>query len=99
MNVVTGTSYKNDAWYYALFDNDNSTTCCTGSTYSGFHTNYMLVVSIRQSFSAAGTRYAGYYTAATGTTSAGTVVYSGTCSIWTTLVIQIYQLKLNMMVW
>jgi hypothetical protein len=74
------TSYKNDSWYYALFDNDNSTTCCTGSTYSGV--SYQLYISGNPSdisFSAAGTPvgYAGYYSAATGTTSAGTVVYSG----------------------
>jgi len=72
-------SYKNDSWYYALFDNDNSTTCCTGSTYSGV--SYQLYISgnpIDIAFSAAGpSGYDGYYSAATGTTSAGTIVYSG----------------------
>ena len=63
-------SYKNDAWYYALFDNDNSTTCCTGSTYSGV--SYQIYVSGTPATTAT------TYTAATGTTTAGTVVYSGT---------------------
>ena len=63
-------SYKNDAWYYALFDNDNSTTCCTGSTYSGV--SYQIYVSGTPATTST------TYTAATGTTTAGTVVYSGT---------------------
>ena len=66
-------SYKNDAWYYALFDNDNSTTCCTGSTYSGV--SYQIWVSGNPT--TAGGAGVGYYDVATGTTTAGTQVYSG----------------------
>jgi len=66
------TSYKNDAWYYALFDYQNS-ECCTGTTYTG--------VSYQIYASGSPTDALTTYTAATGTTTAGTPVYSGTVII------------------
>ena len=63
------TAYQNDSWYYALFDYSN-TECCTGTTYTGV--SYQIYVS------GTPTDTITTYTAATGTTSAGTPVYSGT---------------------
>jgi len=65
-------SYKNDAWYYALFDYVNE-ECCSGGTYSGVsYQMYISGDSVGQSQT---------YIEATGTTSAGTwgavPVYSG----------------------
>ena len=34
-NALTSGGYPNDAWYYALFDYSGSSTCCSGTTYSG----------------------------------------------------------------
>ena len=37
------TSYENDPWYYGLFEYTGSTSCCTGTTYSGL--SYQLYAS------------------------------------------------------
>ena len=78
------TSYKNDAWYYGLFQYSNS-DCCSGGTYSGV--SYQLYHGTASAdtvnASAGGTAYSG----ATGQTgplslkNSGTTVYSATCAI------------------
>jgi len=63
-------SYKNDSWYYGLFDYVDA-ECCTGTTFSGI--SYQLWLS-------GGCNNGGGLnacTGVTGTTSAGTEVYSG----------------------
>ena len=63
-------SYKNDSWYYGLFDYVDA-ECCSGTTYSGI--SYQLWLS--GSCNDAAVNYS--CTGVTGTTSAGTAVYSG----------------------
>ena len=79
------TSYKNDAWYYGLFQYSNS-DCCSGGTYSGM--SYQLFrgwasADTTNLITSGGTLYSG----ATGTTgpaalkNSGTTVYSATCTV------------------
>ena len=42
-NCSNLTSYENDPWWYGLFEYTGSTTCCTGTTYSGL--SYQLYAS------------------------------------------------------
>ena len=69
-NCVDYSSYENDSWYYGLFDYQND-ECCTGTTYSGV--SYQLWLS-GQCLTGLEQACSGV----TGTTTAGTAVYSGT---------------------
>ena len=60
-------NYLNDAWYYGLFDAIN-TDCCTGTTYSG--ASFQLYNGT-----------SGVITEVTGTSSGGTLIYSGSVAI------------------
>jgi len=61
-------NYLNDAWYYGLFDAIN-TECCTGTTYSGV------------SFQIYNNPNVTVISACTGTSSGGTLIYSGRAAI------------------
>ncbi|MDB3870332.1 hypothetical protein N9322_00105 [bacterium] len=78
------TSYKNDAWYYGLFQYSNS-DCCSGGTYSGvsYQLYHGTASADTTNASVGGTAYSG----ATGQTgplslkNSGTTTYSATCAI------------------
>tara|TARA_R110002110_G_scaffold3458_8_gene17673 strand:+ start:2756 stop:6226 length:3471 start_codon:yes stop_codon:yes gene_type:complete len=81
--ALTSGGYPNEAWYYALFDYTGSTTCCSGTTYSG--AAYQLYLSAYTKASGL-SRYIGgddgrQVPLVTGTTNAGgltgVTVYSG----------------------
>ena len=64
-------SYKNDSWFYGLFDYQQTGHCCTGTTYSGI--SYQIWLSGGCNTGAG----INSCTGVTGTTTAGTAVYSG----------------------
>ena len=63
-NALTSFDYRNDAWYYGMFDYNGVASCCSGGTYSG--------ASYQVYLDAAATGISG----GTGLTS-GVLVYSG----------------------
>ena len=64
-NAISSFDYRNDAWYYGMFDYVGAAGCCSGGTYTG--------ASYQVYLDAAATGDSG----GTGTTDAGVLVYSG----------------------
>ena len=72
-NALTSFDYRNDAWYYGMFDYIGAAGCCSGGTYSG--TSYQVYLD------GAATGISG----GTGFTSGGVLVYSGQMIVETIL--------------